>query len=60
MIQEIRPAVRPAEAAIQSAAKKPSRVAALPGADRRITRKRLTRPTKAGEKRPAEAREATR
>ena len=56
MIQEIRPAVRPAEAAIRPAAKKPSRVAALPGADRRITRKRLARPTRAGEKRPSEGR----
>lgn len=60
MIQEIRPAVRPVEAAVQSAAKKPLRVAALPGADRRITRKRLARPTRAGEKRSAEAREAIR
>ena len=54
--------LRPQESAEGQAEKKPAllRVAALPGADRRIVRKRLEWPVKTARKEPGTARGASR
>lgn len=51
-----RPESPPAETEAETANVVPLRVAGLPGADRRILRKRLSRPLKVDEKRTLESR----